>query len=1114
MPNPTLMQAHQTGISGHQLAGRGAVSAAILSGGAIAGIATAGSMLFFLLLIGPLLVYLAKRQNRHRAAACPVSSLAFVEDGQLAHDGDINIPRRLRKKSTASEPPVYLGVRYAESEGSEGRASSGRGMSRHLSLPILPPVFSRAKSFGLGSPVPAGPPGSRKGSRRGNWPRSRGCTSEHGEQSHASPAKHRGRAIYQNRRKSSWIDEDALHGPRVSPKKKKLTKTSRWFTGNGLTRTLSRHLSFRGHRAPELARSPTLPYTDTSQGPEVADRVSAKSFEAQGTGSIDSMRRMREFQADTENEPRVPGRQQLYQGGSSSTLVISTGQQGFPIPTAIIPYPESYNDVAIHAAHQLAGRARVPYVDVGANGTRRPGIQQSNTDTELQAILRRTAERLQDGNRSARRQTLMPTSASTSRLPDRAMRCSNQECGCGKDHGPAGDMPPSPAKSQRSAPAELEGCSPGAQQSVSQSAPAWQGHRRTHSRQISHISQVSMLSEPDSRVATPSRRGSQADGMHTALSSPSRMAQTSPSYPQQVMIPRSYTPMSDQSSALSTVYSEEEGTPSILKLDDVPNKGNDMEIIDLDEALQTSDVFDGRQTQRDGEVGNNSETHGFQGNFDSNHSPRSRHTRQGTLGQILPNDTLPSATSALPRPAGVVQPAPRMSPRGRPELRIDTLQNTGEDPFTTRTPPTRGTPQRLSQVFSSLPAVALPNATATPAAANTTKTTVSSSPTPSPTHRRRVLPPPHRLRPSEHHSPTLGSFHSAAARFQTAQTQAAPLPTRGPSSSAASDSGLSSVYESYGYNRYSDSVDGQGSQTRARQQQARLSTSTMITVPSPAAAAKSRCWGNDDDDDEVVIVVDADADADDGASFRSAHERLNNAVSRPPTSAYTHTAGLLPPPPPSSGAMMPGYRQSQGLREASLGGASVFSGGSAYSQDGDGEDGEDRLAPLRPAAMAATRHTMRVTSAVAELRRMNSQVSCVSGYSAATTTHVAGGGDGDGGDGEVTSPTLPALRGGGCSPGKRGVGAGGRNYLSLGACLSGGGGAEEGEMKTGAEDDAAVPRASMRRSRRHTVVESFEQDLDRARRMLRERAGYSVQGIPEGANTSLETGGLMIQVAK
>lgn len=1080
-------------------------------------------MVLFLILVGPLMVFLAKRQERRHAAECPLSSLSFAEHGELPQEVDISLPRRLQKKSTVSDSGAYLGMEDAGSEGSEG-GYGGIRAGRHLSLPNLPPALSHPRNFSIRSSFPGGALGN--GGHEGSMSegRSHGSTSADEEQKYGSPEKHRGRAIYQNRRKTSWIDEDALHGPRVSPKKN-TAKKSRWFSGNGLTRTLSRHLSFRGHRAPELARSPTLPYTETSRRSELVDGSLAKSSEGPRTGSIENAHGMRESRVEMEAVPRFSVRQPLHHSGSVNPQIIGPRPQRAPVPATALPNPQFHNDAAMNAAQQLAGRARVPYLDVGANGRRHAGLQQGNTDAELQAILRRTAERLQDGNPSTRRQTMMmmPTSLSSSGLLEQSRQGPNHEQECGRGHTHLDDMPPSPAKGQKSAPAELEGCSPRVHHDPPQSGPApWQTHRRTHSRQISvsqvsqvsqisRVSRVSMLSEADSLAATPSRRVSQGDGLSTALSSPSRIAQKTPSYPQQELLQRSYSSVSDQSSALSTVYSEEEGTPSILRLDDCPKREDRVAGTVMPGALQAGEAFYGAQMRGDMDVGNDERKQGPEGHIQINQGPRPSHTRNGTLGQLSPSTTRRRVEFASVREDGIEQRVARSSPMASPTFMLQAHQDTTEDPFTTCKTPTRASPQRLSQVFSPLPAE-LPG-DAINSSADTAEQT-SGTPTPS-RSRKRVLPPPHRLNPGTNSS-TLAHDYNARFQIQPPSREASP---------AASESALSSVYNSYSYSRCTDSVEGS-------QALARLSNTTMLTVPPTEASSTKSKW-----DEEISPATSTESRVEDCGTesnqgrFQSAHERLHNAVSG--ASMNTHAVSLLVPSAMDNSSLSMGYtledtpRSSQPVRDISLSGVSNISGESAYSQD---EDGQDRLAPLIPfhsAMTASGRHAMRVTSAVAELRRMNSQVSCVSGYSTATTNV--------GGDMEITSPTLPALRGGGFSPGKKGAGGGTRNYLSLGGRLNhqngesqpgsaesrtygagnGGNGNEDenkivavgitgdDSVKSGnpsSKDEITIPRRSVRRSRGSTLAESFEQDLDRARQILRESRGYNLQAAAEVSN--------------
>ncbi|KAI1178416.1 hypothetical protein F4777DRAFT_594662 [Nemania sp. FL0916] len=1224
------------------LANRSASPAGTLSVGEIAGITIAGSIIFFLM-ITPLLIRLAKGQNRdrdHHAAAAaatnPLSNLSFAEHGQLVREISFNVPRRLRKKSTASseqQRALYLYPMAEEAGGGAEESESGCGTVRRPAkrppLAVLRGSFtgsnsSRAHSGGGGSSVDDG---GEQGQGQG--------------QGYRAPEKVRGYAIYQNRRKTSWIDEDALHGPRVTPKNKSKNKntsaaagagtrrssSSFWFSGGGLKRTLSRHLSFRAHRAPELARSPTLPYTETNQGFTGVGSSPSRSIDErmqQGnrgttttTKSGGGGNEFAETQIDIE-APR-PVHRPLQHGRGGHVISPGTQRGPPPPPRAPLPRSQSYNDVAMSAAQQLAGRARVPYLDIGATRQRHSGPPQSNTDAELQAILRRTAERLQDGNRSARRQTLMPQSASSSGR-------SGQRGGGNQGYRPSnveqqvcqGDLPPSPTRSQKSAPADLESCDGKTQQTPSSSSSQknnapWQTHRRSYSRQISHISQVSMLSEADSLAVLTSKRGSYADGLQTALSSPSRSAQTSPSYTRQVMFERSYTPMSEESSALSTVYSEEEGTPSILRLDDPPTNGR--------KETGTRDFAEAIMSPKGESAGRE------QDRTNPNNSPRRYRARTGTLGQALPDGLQARPKSALMRPDGMEKPPARPLPATPTTFILKSPHLTAEDPFAESETPTRATPHRLSAVFSPVPAVPA-RGTASPSAQMEGE--VSGSPTPT-VSRRRVVPPPHRLRPGTTSSSPTQHETLPQQQRQQQQIQIQQSPSRA-TSLTASESGLSSVYESYRYSRcyYSCSDNNSSvstSQAASTSALERMSpTTTELTAEteettcteaeenteedvSPATSTQTR---PDDDGDKCGGMVMAAAASSIG--FRSAHLRLNNAMAG--VGAGTGAgAGVYPPhivvlpviaPPgidstnasnipiatkPYTAATTSDAQrlrvtqppqQLLPTREISISGASVFSG-STYSQDqdqdqtqhsdagqdADAEDEDDQLAPLVPIHASTRRHTMRVTSAVAELRRMNSQLSCVSGYSAATTaTGINGseGGGGGGGEGGMASPTLPALRGGGFSPGKKGAGGGARNYLSLGACLDSNSGTtatataansnkgDKGDSSSrgnrgkssspsvrrriadinnaqensnrgenGKEIPAAaatVPsvvvvsedrtspkteRESMselalqrggieigaRRSRYGTVVESFEQDLDRARQMLRQSRGYN-----------------------
>ncbi|KAI1745937.1 hypothetical protein F4680DRAFT_455259 [Xylaria scruposa] len=1114
MPNPMLSQARQMGTSIYRLMGRSESPTAVLSSGALASIAIAGSVFFFLIIVGPILIRLAKRRGRHPRTEGSITSLSSAEHGQLSLDENFNGPRRLRKRSVVSDGVMYFGMKDATPEVVRDNGGGGR-VERHLSLPVLPPAISRPESFRHEKGVGHDGDGGRYENKI--RPGAGSCRGE--EQTYGSPEKRRGHAIYQNRRKTSWIDEDALHGPRVAPKDVK--RKSGWFPGRGLTRTLSRHLSIRRFYAPELNRSPTLPCIETGPGRDdvdIVDGTPRTSPESRKTGHAYDSSRARELKSKTENEteiePRFPIRQPLQQGGSlnSSKMPHAHVQMGgaspqrASVPNATPPYPQNHNVAAGGAARQLAGQSQAPSFDIGIHGqrySRWQQQQQNSTDKELQAILRRTAERLQDGNRSTRRQTLMlPASSSPARVPGQTTGGPDQDGWYGKDQMGTRSAASSPARSQKSAPAimlhsEPEGGSLRIQQGPSQSGAPWQTHRRTYTREISHISQIPqissmlLLSRPDNNLAaTPTRRRSQADMVlsHGMLPSPSRSIQTPPSSrTRKELLPRSYSPVSEQSSVLSTVYSEEEDSPpppppppsDLLPLETNTERGSETERQAMAHALRASEVFCGEQTPGDDHNARaGEEIQERQGHLRASRGPRPLHKSDETLEHNFPNSIQINVSSPSAHPVGMgQQPAAKFPPQA-----ISTTKT--QDPFTTCTTPNRLTPQRLSQFFSPLPDT-LPRDPMS-SSADMTKPH-SGTPTPSPS-RRRVIHPPYRLRPGAQ-SPTLGHYHDAQSQAQSR----APSPVE-------SESGLSSVYDSYRYSRYSDT--------------------TMLTVPPVELSPTKGTW-----DQTLLPATSAEDQTGDrgmessgggggAAASRSAHVRLHNALSG--AGAYTHLVGPIGPSTMESGSRYTtedALPRSEPHRDISCSAVSCLSGESAYSQD---DDGGDKLAPLMPiysataAAAAAGKHSSRVMNAVAELRRMNSQVSCVSAYSTATTN--------------VTSPTLPALRGGGCSPGKRGTVGAAKNYFSLGNSPSrsgdredehgyeergrlgvgGGGGRDDDEAQI--EKTTALVRVNRdsrgeyivhntggpRRSRRNTVVESYEQDLDRARQVLRQSRGYNL----------------------
>ncbi|KAI1329119.1 hypothetical protein F5Y16DRAFT_134468 [Xylariaceae sp. FL0255] len=772
-----------------------ASSTSTLSSGAIAGIAVAGSIVVFLA-IGSILIVLARWQNQQRAPAmaCPISGIPSDASNECEEDG--GGPRKLRKVNKAA------------------MNEAAKEVSRHLSFPLLPPVLSRPGSFsfnwglgGSGTSLPALNESrvKKKGAtlfRRPQTPMAATvvAVATGAPSSSRSPEKQRGYQIYQNRRKASWIDEDALHGPRTSsssssPRKQhKRSRKGSWLAGRsgGITRALSRHLSIgrnrhRGEQQLELDRSPTLPYTEPFTQPL------GLSYGQQYRLQLHQQYQQQQYQ---EQQARVLPAELSMLANAHIRIVSPTGPQ----PVAL-PRPYSQKSAAAAASHQQKSQpppltvSRLRAANERQQSPPRLRISSVTVDADLQTILQRTAERLEDGHRSARRQTLALKGCSASQRRSEAVE-KQEKCGCGKEHdqfgitGKSGSTPTRQRswtynKSTTTVFAELEGCSPiiSCTQSPSQGqvqghhSGASYGHKRTHTRQISHVSHISEISqysfissEPDSMAVSVSRTGSQTDVIKTALSSPSRSNHSSPgsatrSMTTTTLMAQSYSPASSQSSGLSTVYSEEEGGES------------DMGVGGKAGALNQSRAPPRHVTSK------------------------ILHTRQGTLGHVPATDSrVVVVSSGSPQ-----RPIPS-------KFTVQGLKTSvEEDPFTACATPSRPTPERLSQVFSPLPAE-LPGEAAAKANHPSVRITGpgSGSPTPirsrSPTQRRsttrRVMPPPYRLRPAAS-SPTLGQPENGVLGQQLQLQFHLPVPNdqsppREPSP-AVSESGLSSVYDSYRY---------------------------------------------------------------------------------------------------------------------------------------------------------------------------------------------------------------------------------------------------------------------------------------------------------------------------
>ncbi|KAK8135766.1 hypothetical protein PG984_003706 [Apiospora sp. TS-2023a] len=441
-----------------------------LSTGAIVGVAIAGAFVVFAAL-SLLLILVARRQSRRRLLAEQAESGTTGPPSQNDSEEKTSFPRRLRKKS------------ILDAEGSPEPIPDWH----RISLPIIPPVFSRRPSMNL-APF-------------------RDVHSSGGKSQRSE--KERGQELREIRRKSSWIDEDALHGPRISKPRSKHSLLS-----------LRRKLSFRQPSSSSaMLGSPTLPHAEHKPNPGPGPT------EGNGTAQTDALTRSSSSgtvlygprpapEALTVTQPNPPASQE---------------------PLAATQTARDTNKIVFEAAHQLAGQSRLP-------NPQRP-TRNCTSATGLSDILHLTAARLQDGNMSSRRQTMF--AEITARKSQQLVRFQGVHI--------AGSDAASPARSQKSAPevVELE-----ATETSTQKVPALGPLQKpNHDRHVSHVSQFSIVSEADSLVV--SNRNSQPD-VQTALSSPSRHERAKElAQAEQAQELRPTTSGSD-SSALSTLYSVDE----------------------------------------------------------------------------------------------------------------------------------------------------------------------------------------------------------------------------------------------------------------------------------------------------------------------------------------------------------------------------------------------------------------------------------------------------------------------------------------------------------------------------------------------------------------------------
>ncbi|ETS77188.1 hypothetical protein PFICI_11062 [Pestalotiopsis fici W106-1] len=932
---------------------------AILSRPAIIGIALGGSFVLFLAL-SHLFIVLGRRRDRQRLALLQAHAHAVqspVALGQLNHassspffdpyDSDMPLggKNRLRKKTL-----LFNGYSTAGSDGEMTDRTAGWASHQSVTLPVLPPIFSRQQSYDLNSFLNSGPGTSNDGCSS-----TRGRDDDFEREENQRMEKQRGRDMYQMRRRGSWIDEDALHGPKVSPQKKK--RKIKEETGNSASKggkrgiswllagSLTRKLSLKRPLSDSVIfGSPTLPHMEHSAegglGAAAEDRGRSQQRRPMSLSHDGGATTPPVF--NSQDSPLKPGQHNTVRIAIPSAVSAPILPVPRP-PSAMINNPRHRNSIGLDAAQLLVSNART------LNTQQRPSVpKHSATDSELSEILRMTTERLQDGKRSSRRQTMLIRS-----------RTGDLDPSC-YEHSTVMNLvvdsrASSPTKSQKSAPAvimcaeleanEISPTKPQNPPELGSSTPSRQPHHHhQHSRQVSHMS---LASEADSMVTM--RATSQPEHT-TALSSPSRNVKIAEPIPRREDTPlhqqptRPYSVASSHSSALSTLYSEDEGVAGHRETGLAPG------------------VFP----------------------LEAGESPRlgPYNAKRGTMGQMtfLPPRPLPDPKDAQGQSSASDCLVKAWLPRETSlHFTIYAMDEEPDDPFITAKTPPGQDPVRLSQVFTPIPSSSFEEfdsggdeGTDTSFKGWSTVLThpmVRVTPTPSPKGNRIrpaiVLPPPQQeLRPMTS-SPTLGA-----------------RPRR--PSPVLSEGGLSSVYESY--------ASSEGGVTLNYS-----STATLTTVPTNESANSK---GEAKDPRESIP----------GLVDRCTATSTTRAKSRPHVERLVSVDSVY-----SQDQEHEGKSRQQGL---GLGlGLGLL--GLPQQQDGSRDDYHDEDDVVPPLITAApnlnpqrTSHVLAHT--VAELRRMNSSVSAASGASSvATTTTTA---DDEGGR---SSPTLPAMRGGGFSPGKK-----------------------------------------------------------------------------------------------
>ncbi|KAL8340671.1 hypothetical protein RB601_006659 [Gaeumannomyces tritici] len=903
-----------------------------MSLGVVVGIVV-GATLLVSAALGFACVWASRRRSarlQRVALASQQGEPAFMDNGDASsiNGGLGGSPRKLRKRG--------------------GSVSSGeRAPSpvRRVSLaPVLPPIFSNSSSssrrtsfnwFGLGNSGGGSGSGSEK-DRRG---------------SETSP----------HRRNSNWIDEDAIHGPKIKKP-----------TGSGGKKSLRDSWPLKMMAPPTLPRL-NLPGLPLYSHQKTEDALVISGHHGDSTEAVP----IRKLPPPPRPVLVVPSR--------------PAPQQSPPRPFIYEEYEEAEQGrpVANGEGEGDGSAARRPSTARG----RKP-----STDSTLAEILQSTERRLQEGtmtgvarrNRMAASPTRQPENSSREHLVARVM--TSRTAGAfefvddDEDDVPLSQLAnrrrtPSPSKSAGPSPSK----SAGVLLAVIQASP---GHVR-------NTSEVSDISEPDSMFGdtTTTDVVYEATAVATRLTSPSRS-------PSRASVRVVDSPSTASSKSLSTLYSVDEAAQdNSTQATSLPSSSvsEDRHSFSAGRKPTTTDpfvTFPGTPPSTRGTPIRLS----FSGGkvVDSAGSGKLVLNRPPKLSKSSTGESSPTPVQRRSQAERILYSA---SPDGQTEILTSSPSRTS-DKSRQEIQQLLETPSLRTRMRSGVfPApVLLPSQSpdegqreltdegllpvrpalivTSPSTANTTRSFLFGSSRDcemeSPTA-RRIVPPPHQLRVDTERcsSPTLGEEDDFVSVVTPSPTSSPALSQKGGFSPSPGARYINSAMEarrvrggkrvvSTASSIYSQYVDDPGRSGSPDKMQFMAARQSLPPCPPPLPPA-------------IMVLTPAEPE--------DVNEAAVAANNRLPLSSSTCPPKVL-------------RQEKKGL--LTVGGGVGFGG-----------TGEKYL----------------VTSTIAELRRMNSQVS---NYSAVSSHHGGGGGGGN----TLESPTIPQLRGGGFSPLARPAGT--KNYLALG----------------------------------------------------------------------------------